>query len=391
MRRKDENFCAQHILQVKDSVGGRKRIPCPLDKGHTVWEDQVENHLTKCQAKKVRPSESWYSENCNVSPSMDESQDDTKDQPIDYPEWIRALESIMSDLGELARPVREVKSHKGLETRLLEVENHKHAIQQSSLVGHLESAGLLGLDHVMCEFGCGRAELSRYVARSRYNLEATPEGNHQKFLFIDRASQRLKMDSKLAKDYNEAKLQDPASVAQSQGEPETLRIKIDIKDLALKEVPLVRSSPITVISKHLCGCATDLTLSCIAHAVPEVSCDGMVIALCCRHACNYEMYNDVGKEWLYNYGIDKTGFKALTKMAPWAVCGPGRPPQNANSVHASGLSIEQREQVGLMARRAIDHGRVLYLQSLGYDVRIVEYIDRESTLENHCLIANKRS
>lgn len=372
-RRKDEKYCAQHILEIKDSVGGRKRVPCPLDKGHTVWADQVDHHITKCRARKVVPTDPWYIEDYNVA---DTTTDKPKSADIDYKRWIQALEQMMTELNE---PASEIKTDAGLDSRLQELENQKHAVQQASLIGHMRDAGLLSLDNVICEFGCGRAELSRYVARSRHTIT----GNRgQRFLLIDRASQRLKLDTKIVKDYNEAK--------PNQEEPCVQRIKIDIKDLALNHVPFVQDEHIAVISKHLCGCATDLTLSCIAKS--DVDCQGMVIALCCRHACQYDMYNPVGQQWLAKYGIDQEGFQALTKMAPWAVCGPGRAPASGQvnaGGHASGLDANEREQVGLMARRAIDHGRVLYLQSLGYKARIVEYIGRDSTLENHCLVVTK--
>ena len=72
----------------------------------------------------------------------------------------------------------------------------------------------------------------------------------------------------------------------------TTRIRIDIADLALANVPCVKSaataagdeerqSPVVALSKHLCGCATDLALRCLANAGGPV--DGLCVACCCHH------------------------------------------------------------------------------------------------------------
>lgn len=201
--------------------------------------------------------------------------------------------------------------------------------------------------------------------------------------------------------------------------PHVERTKIDIKDLNLNSClehmfdvdqqnassssSSSSSSPsslsIAAISKHLCGCATDLTLQCLANALqhdsaqPRPKLQGLVIALCCRQICSYETYPLPGRQFLIDSNIVSTpkSFKLLTKMTSWAINGrrenmPSE--QESAQHHPSGYSTKQREHFGLLARRAIDYGRLLFLQSLGYKARLVQYVDSSVSLENVALICS---
>ena len=113
----------------------------------------------------------------------------------------------------------------------------KHHIQNSSLVGHLASAGLLQPDLTFVEFGSGRGSLSYWLCR------ALPRPQAAQLVMIDRASPRHKLDNKM----KELELK------------EMLRIKADIQGLHLSKV-FNKPENIVAVGKHLCGAATDLTL-----------------------------------------------------------------------------------------------------------------------------------
>ena len=51
------------------------------------------------------------------------------------------------------------------------------------------------------------------------------------------------------------------------------------------------------------------------------------------------------------------------------------------------LSNEDREEIGFKVKRLLDFGRVSYLKSKSYNVKLVEYVTKEMTLENVALIA----
>lgn len=313
-------------------------------------------------------------------------------------------------------------------------------MEQAGLLNYFDNDGPV----ITAEFGCGRAELSRYVSKAQLFTHSesfsSSRNNHKSrpFLLIDRGGPRMKFDTKMMKDYeedvlgkqNENNYKDDEIPSKSKESeipvpdetideyplppPDVKRAIIDIKDLnlnvALNELfPDNKESSIVAISKHLCGCATDLTLQCLANNTvmpnndhvlnqdehgekPSHKLKGLVIALCCRHICTYEMYPQEGRKFLMDQGLITTpeSFTTLAKMASWATNGRREnlsPTNESTNVHPSGMSLEQREKLGILARRAIDHGRLLFLRRLGYNVKLVQYVDSSTSLENVALIA----
>lgn len=401
-RRKEEKYCAEHLVvlgrsSIEKQGRDRKRVPCPLDPKHSVWEDQVKNHVKKCSAKRQleKPTSNWFKEDhnlvgCDAQDSLQAFRDRVGD--LDYDKWIPMIRKVYEKVKH--EPVRRaIESDSALESRLMELENQKHALQQSSLIGHMKKVGALDRNNVIAEFGCGRGELSRYVCRAMSMDTMDPrdsqddddhdsknrKGGAQKHWLIDRAGPRLKLDSKLVKDFEES--------GASGEHPIVARTKVDIKDLyidgeVLEQLGFGKHDKVSAVSKHLCGCATDLTLECLNKSSCKVG--AIAIALCCRQLCSYETYPLTGRDWLKENGIDSEGFHSIARMSSWAVC--GRRPQP--TVHKSGLDYDQREEIGLMCRRIIDYGRVISLRKQGYKVELVQYVDSDISLENVCLLAN---
>lgn len=375
----------RYLPQSKDAIAGRKRVPCPLDPHHSVWEDQVQHHLKKCRARPAAPpTDPWFSENFNVQGCEKEAMSTRfKDTPINTSKWIETVRKVYEE--EISSiPLRvDVRHHKGLDQRLGELANAKHAIQQASLIGHMDDLGMLEPENTVVEFGSGRGELSRYVSRTILLKQLSKTDNasvkSQSHVLIDRASNRMKLDSKITKDFEE--LVGEASVEQY---PEIMRIKADIKDIKLDAVEGLRDDGIAIISKHLCGCATDLTLQCLRKSSQKFK--GLVIALCCRQLCTYETFPEYGRRWLSERRIDAEGFYALARMTSWAVCGSRRKQGEADVPGGDGLTEADRHQLGMCARRILDTARVEALRQASYDAEVVQYVDPSVSPENHCLI-----
>ncbi|GMF81054.1 unnamed protein product [[Candida] boidinii] len=109
----------------------------------------------------------------------------------------------------------------------------KHIIQQSSLIGQLNANNLFDPKFAYVEFGCGRAELSRYLNRALIDkqINTVKTDEQVEFLLIDRASPSMKFDTKLGKDYNEIKTK--SNNKDLNKPPKVERLKVDIKDLVL--------------------------------------------------------------------------------------------------------------------------------------------------------------
>lgn len=386
--RRGQKYCFAHIDLIspgsqdrlfKIDHDGNKvyRVKCPKDPTHTVWEDRLKNHLGKCNAvraeREIKDKQehcAWFELNCNVK-DAGEPHKRLGDETIDYDYWkqfIGKLVALYDAKFTEELPLRELPIKDGLEERYHELTNVKHLRQQSSLIGQLVHDDLFTKNTTYVEFGCGRSEFSRYLNRA---LDDHYQDNSTglSYLFVDRDKPRIKMDRKLVED----------SEAQHLVPPTYERLKVDIKDLVLGGA--VKGSYIG-ISKHLCGVATDLTLRCILNC-PDTF-QGFLVAMCCRHCCYYDWLLPESKTYLNQFGIDESNFKYLRKMLPWATSGLNHGRESAD--HFSGLSLEERELVGLKMRRILDESRANAMRQHGFDVELVRYVPREVTFENTCMV-----
>lgn len=389
-RKEGHQFCSEHIMfdetpAAKEAKGDR--IPCPLDPNHTVKATEMESHLKKCNVT-TKQYEPWYELNINsVVRNSEEAEE--KEQPdlslkdLSELELYNKFIPVLREFGKDLQPLEvQVKEHPGLESWTDGKQNNRHTIQHSSLIGNLKHAGMFSPKAYYVEFGCGRAELSRAV--NTCILHEYKESKSYGYGMIDRGVNRMKMDTKIEKDCADHKVD--VSIKRS---------RIDIQHLSLDKF-LESEAPISMvgISKHLCGVATDLTLKLILNSsYADEKFGGLLVAMCCRHACQYAQLLPQSREFLKKHGFsNETSFGVLKKMVPWAVCGRGSKDPEETSNHMTGLPYEEREELGLMARRLIDESRVHAIKLLmpRFEVELFQYAARETTLENSCLCIRKR-
>lgn len=339
-----KQYCHQH------NPDQLERVPCPLNPSHTVVKTQLENHLLRCNNRPQHGE--WYQKDINW----------VEDKLTDMGE----CESDIDLICELVKKTgfsplpKHYRHHAGLDARLNEVTNQKHPKQQASLIGALKHHGLLDSSCYYLEFGCGKAEFSKFVCDSI--MLDFPEQPPMGFGLIDRGVNRLKTDGKI---------REVAPVK---------RDRIDIKDLDLmKFIASENHSQTVAISKHLCGVATDLTMRCLSQ--PGIPLKGVVVAMCCRHVCDYHQLFEQLRQFLADHGITNASqFKMLQKVVSWAVDGG----DNDSDAHA---------ELGLSARRLIDEARAHGIRAHfpDYTVELFEYAPRDITRENTALVLTKLS
>lgn len=419
-RKQDVAYCSEHFNLLQQSSGKTpvpppdkgNRIPCPLDPRHSVWEKELARHVRKCNSIKLSAlplDDPSFKLNHNILPS---TPSDSVQGSAD-PSTVLAAITVLNTCYESRFASRDlplsVKSNHSVELhRFPQLDGpRKHARQQSSLIQHLKENAMFpqpSLDpFTYMEFGCGRAELSRYLNQSVFidsvsHCDAEATITPPEFLLIDRASNRMKFDKKFKDDLDE--LYEANAPTLPKVYPTLVRKKMDIKDLYIDD--LLQSSQnrnCVAISKHLCGVATDLTITCCLNSEilhnSHHRLQGMLIAMCCRHVC--DPYQYVNRPFIENLIRDSSltyldFFNALKKIASWAVCGrkPGVKDSDVNN-HFTQLSILEREKLGERARRIIDEGRAQYLRDHGYDVSLVRYIESSVSLENVAMIVRKKS
>ncbi|KAJ3162127.1 hypothetical protein HDU86_005825 [Geranomyces michiganensis] len=418
----NHQYCGQHAgLEDKTlfaDTPGNERVPCPYDPGHNVAARALAKHLRICN-KRPEPPPSYFCENINValasSPPSQGQLSGEKEPDLGSTARERLFDMPREAFLKLVAKVRRIAaeiiptdfetiilSHASMKDRLNVSGNGKHAIQQASLIGHIERQGMLSPTKVFLEFGAGKGELSKWI----HNAVGDPSS----FVLIDRRNYRQKFDGFMK--------HCDATWAE--------RISMDIKDLDLAAYSRTENQSMVAVSKHLCGAATDLTLRCIANFADKSSngghIDGIVIALCCHHICRFGMF--AAPEFLTRYEITESDFESICVMSSWGTCGSwdqrqaveserspalqiadGALPAKVESAdatkaqlaaedpadeHWTKMAFGERETLGLQCKRILDYGRLEYVRGLGYDADLVYYADRTKSLENLALVAKRR-
>ncbi|KAI5609845.1 tRNA:m(4)X modification enzyme TRM13-like [Silurus asotus] len=424
---KGKRFCGEH--GNVDSDSDRKRIPCPLDPKHTVYEDILKKHLEKCNSKQ-KPKPVYYVQDINAGPGTED--DDAVDEVSLAERSKEELDSLIQKLktavkGLNTEPDASLLSHPALNEALNDPKNgnfaFKHLKQQASILGNMEALELLGPERCYVEFGAGKGKLSHWIH------VALQEAENVHFLLVERSSTRFKVDGK-------HKNTDSAFD----------RLQVDIQHLDLSRVPFLQEKqlPVIAVGKHLCGAATDLALRCLfecsakdkdseppnkriklqddveraaevmrsSESSEEVAVSGLAIALCCHHRCEWRHY--VGKDFFRERGLGATEFSTFQRMSSWATCGMSRVKSILNPEKSSqknvkddegqegehegspddipdhlntAVSAEEREHVGRLCKMLIDHGRLHYLQQRGFKPSLRIYTTPDVSLENVLLTA----
>ncbi|XP_021051967.1 tRNA:m(4)X modification enzyme TRM13 homolog [Mus pahari] len=431
-----KRFCGEHAGSAEEE-NTRKRILCPLDPKHTVYEDQLTKHLKKCNSRE-KPKPDFFIQDINAG---------LKDE-TEIPEQLVPFSSLSEEqLENLIKKLRKaseglnsthedhIMSHPALHDALNDPRNGdsavKHLKQQASIVGNIEKLKLLGPRRCFVEFGAGKGKLSHWVDI------ALKDAENVHFILVEKVTTRFKVDGKHRK---------KNSVFE--------RLQIDIQHLCLNRIPVLREGrlPVVGIGKHLCGVATDLALRCLVETyaasfeekdkeplakrikndktekesntlakegsekdVPETwtPVAGIVIALCCHHRCDWRHY--VGKEYFKALGLGAVEFYYFQRMSSWATCGmrtsletldvtPERKDaqRDENEEHDDGgdrltdgstdslpgvLTVEEKKKIGHLCKLLIDQGRLQYLQQKGFSPALQYYTDPLVSLENVLLTA----
>ncbi|KAM9242436.1 tRNA:m(4)X modification enzyme TRM13 homolog [Dugong dugon] len=432
-----KRFCGEHAGAAEEE-NARKRILCPLDPKHTVYEDQLAKHLKKCNSRE-KPKPDFFIQDINAG-LKDETEIPEQLVPISFLSE-EQLENLIKKLRKASVGLNstlkdQVMSHPVLHDALNDPKNGdsatKHLKQQASILGNIEKLKLLGPRRCFVEFGAGKGKLSHWVDTALKDAEKVH------FILVEKVTTRFKVDGKHRK---------KNSVFE--------RLQIDIQHLCLNKVPLLieEKLPVVGIGKHLCGVATDLALRCLLETyaasceerneeplakrmkndkteteintlakegseknVPEkwTPVAGIVIALCCHHRCDWRHY--VGKEYFRALGLGAVEFHYFQRMSSWATCGMRKTSLEASNITTKKkdnqndehevhdddryriaddsadslpgfLTIGEKKKIGHLCKLLIDQGRIQYLQQKGFSPALQYYTDPMVSLENVLLTA----
>ncbi|KAJ3669313.1 hypothetical protein LUZ60_011263 [Juncus effusus] len=413
--RPSSQFCGNH-----NPSSTINRVPCPIDSSHSVFQDSLDSHIKKCPLRKqidALNAQPYYSKSINSG--------DSDEPTVNSAEKRKSVLSLqISDFINLISIIKNIHSSVVLKfndsflvpescENLLNGQidrkipyQEKHVVQQASILGNMELFGILqnqnkkakkenkteeklgveresdNADVAVVEFGAGRGYLTQLLTDC-YGIN--------KVFLVERKSYRLKADRSLR-----------------QNESVNLeRLRIDIEDLDLSGVDSLNGVSYLATGKHLCGPATDLTINCCINEKNKKEkkgqLKGLAIATCCHHLCQWKHY--ANKEFLSDLGVKKEEFHAITWFSSWAIDGDHKENNLENEENLletfemkdqdcedgiekiiKNMPSKERELIGFMCKEIIDTGRLLFLKLKGFDAKIVNYVSKNVSPENHLLI-----
>jgi hypothetical protein len=315
-------------------------------------------------------------------------------------------------LQDLANPQQQQQQHASISfgnTKKRKQEPPKHIRQLESITNHLQSVNLCQPGTTFCELGCGTAKLSDHVSE-------TMKGE----------SSHILIDRKIS--FGHTRLRDRAIAARcckkdtSSARVERITMDIgDIDDLAAiccgtaDEDESSRSTVVpVVISKHLCGPASDLSIQCCAASRAP-----MVVATCCHYLCSWSQFSNTS--FFETMGFTERDFQVLTIVSQWASMNKTTKDQSSSSAVSQetletiswlqlptlsplphtlkeesvtlidskefekSFSRDEKAALGKRCKLFLDTARAYRMQELGYRVKLVRYTTM--SIEDHLLIA----
>jgi tRNA:m4X modification enzyme len=138
----------------------------------------------------------------------------------------------------------------------------------------------------------------------------------------------------------------------------------------------------------------DLTIRCLTKSMdsePNVDVRGLIVAFCCHHKCEYTSY--VGREYLQRCGFTADEFPVLCSIVSWATCGcrsksDAHSPRDPTTTSRS-PKLDEREVVGRKAKTLLNWGRLVFLESVGFQAELLYYTSTDVSLENMCVVATR--
>ncbi|XP_058159106.1 tRNA:m(4)X modification enzyme TRM13 homolog isoform X1 [Dasypus novemcinctus] len=375
-----KRFCGEHAGTAETDAEGenaRKRILCPLDPKHTVYEDQLAKHLKKCNSRE-KPKPDFFIQDINAG-LKDETEIPEQLVPISSLSE-EQLENLIEKLRKASEGLNcmlkeQIMSHPALNDALHDPKNGdsatKHLKQQVD-GKHRKKNSVFERLQIDIQHLC----LNKIPVLIEEKLPVVGIGKHLCGVATDLALRCL------VETY-------AASCEERNEEPLAKRVKNDKTETELNT----------------------LTKEGNQKNVPEkwTPVAGIVIALCCHHRCDWRHY--VGKEYFRALGLGAVEFHYFQRMSSWATCGMRKTSLEASKKDNQKdkseqhdddgyrikdysadslpgfLTVEEKKKIGHLCKLLIDQGRIEYLQQKGFNSALQYYTDPLVSLENVLLTA----
>nr|XP_030724658.1 tRNA:m(4)X modification enzyme TRM13 homolog isoform X3 [Globicephala melas] len=376
-----KRFCGEHAGAAEEE-NARKRILCPLDPKHTVYEDQLAKHLKKCNSRE-KPKPDFFIQDINAG-LKDETEIPEQLVPISFLSE-EQMENLIKKLRKASEGLNstlkdQIMSHPALHDALNDPKNGdsatKHLKQQVD-GKHRKKNSVFERLQIDIQHLC----LNKIPLLSKEKLPVVGIGKHLCGVATDLALRCLvETYAASCEERNEEPLAKRVKNDKTEKEINTLAKEGNEKNIPEKWTPVA----------------------------------GIVIALCCHHRCDWRHY--VGKEYFRALGLGAVEFHYFQRMSSWATCGMQKTSLEASNIstkrkdqqndgseeHDDGgyritddsteslpgfLNVEEKKKIGHLCKLLIDQGRINYLQQKGFNPALQYYTDPLVSLENVLLTA----
>uniref|UniRef100_A0A8R1DPS1 tRNA:m(4)X modification enzyme TRM13 n=1 Tax=Caenorhabditis japonica TaxID=281687 RepID=A0A8R1DPS1_CAEJA len=327
-------FCGEHAIH---DAANTDRIVCPNDGKHTILKAELDAHLKRCNSRiidadYIRVDANSIRGETKFTDKIDRRASEHEICQVVHKIW-ECYEKVVKH-----RLIVEQRRNELVEQHLSEndglcVTKKKALVQISSILGHIEAAGVLPTSPSCCmfELGAGKGQLAYWISK------VAPDGN---FILMDRSGSRNKWDKAAFRERPDLKMK---------------RFRCSIEHMDLNKIDeLKNSKEILAVCKHFCGSATDAGIRSLQN-----------------------------KTWRMN---DEESFSALRYVASYATNG-AKEGENLEGWKALYSPLE----LGRRAKAILEIGRAEWLESCGYETRVIEYVPSEVSPENLLILAMKRA
>ena len=319
-----------------------KRVPCPIDPSHYIYESAISKHILVCPAVKLKQEaakKEYYCEGINLGgfgemgcsssnattttitnttmdmteakdlavailrvfhhiflPSSSSSSSSSKDESAQLS--IQQLQSITEqdiynalpevDLSSVEEGSSGDKLTNAISRNRIRAGGPKHIHQIASILGHVRKRGMISTSTnppLIVELGAGRGMTGLIVT----GAAAANSSQKVALCLVERSGSRGKAETR-ARTAAEGK--QSADDCLRLDLVDVTRVKCDLAHVDMSKALTMTSPNKIVIAKHLCGAGTDLALKSLRNAGKI---DGCIMATCCHGLCTWNEY--VGRKF----------------------------------------------------------------------------------------------
>jgi len=357
-----------------------KRVPCPIDPSHFIYESSIAKHVLICPAVKLQQeikNQEYYSEGINLgghgrissnsigsetntndmieieeakklalavlrvfhhvflssnicknvdgsycAPSIEQLQSITDNDiysALEEVDLLSQVEEGISKDDKVGRLTAAIKRHN------IRAGGPRHLHQIASILGHVRQNGIISSkttssSPLVIEMGAGRGMTGLVVAGAMgSSLKQAGSSAKVNLCIVERAGTRGKAETRIRNtEKNTYSDDDPIRL----DNVNVIRVKCDLAhvdmDKAIPSQMKTESSRKVYIAKHLCGAGTDLAIKSMKSLSSPI--DGCFMATCCHGLCTWSEY--VGRDSFIQLftsvgGLTSFGEKEFNLMKRW--------------------------------------------------------------------------